>query len=151
MHPTIISRHFWPTLESSDIVMPGQFQTCVHDSHPAMLSYTVVYVVSHSFLDFKSNMPKNSPPSNQTRSSAGYPTWAQSIWSSNSRIELSKQMSRHWRLRLLSCSPEKVRFPHVFKLYYLPTNLLVIRRCGQVYGAWMTSSQGLAPSTGPQL
>jgi anaphase-promoting complex subunit 2 len=26
MHPTIISRHFWPTLESSDMVMPGQFQ-----------------------------------------------------------------------------------------------------------------------------
>jgi len=26
VHPTIISRHFWPSLESSDIVMPGQFQ-----------------------------------------------------------------------------------------------------------------------------
>ncbi|KAJ7583017.1 hypothetical protein C8J56DRAFT_956338 [Mycena floridula] len=26
VHPTIISRHFWPMLESSDIVMPGQFQ-----------------------------------------------------------------------------------------------------------------------------
>ncbi|KAH7904718.1 ubiquitin-protein ligase [Hygrophoropsis aurantiaca] len=26
MHPTIISRHFWPALETSDIVMPGQFQ-----------------------------------------------------------------------------------------------------------------------------
>ncbi|KAH7925590.1 hypothetical protein BV22DRAFT_1010971 [Leucogyrophana mollusca] len=26
MHPTIISRHFWPALESSDIIMPGQFQ-----------------------------------------------------------------------------------------------------------------------------
>ncbi|KAJ7214102.1 hypothetical protein GGX14DRAFT_392871 [Mycena pura] len=26
LHPTIISRHFWPSLESSDIVMPGQFQ-----------------------------------------------------------------------------------------------------------------------------
>ncbi|KAF5377908.1 hypothetical protein D9615_006791 [Tricholomella constricta] len=27
VHPTIISRHFWPSLESSDIIMPGQFQT----------------------------------------------------------------------------------------------------------------------------
>ncbi|KAI6044752.1 hypothetical protein EDC04DRAFT_2932165 [Pisolithus marmoratus] len=27
MHPTIISRHFWPALEASDMVMPGQFQT----------------------------------------------------------------------------------------------------------------------------
>lgn len=26
MHPTIISRHFWPALETSDINMPGQFQ-----------------------------------------------------------------------------------------------------------------------------
>ncbi|KAG1748586.1 hypothetical protein EDB19DRAFT_2022764 [Suillus lakei] len=26
MHPTIISRHFWPALESSDMVMPEQFQ-----------------------------------------------------------------------------------------------------------------------------
>ncbi|KAG6815869.1 hypothetical protein H0H87_010659 [Tephrocybe sp. NHM501043] len=26
VHPTIISKHFWPALESSDIVMPGQFQ-----------------------------------------------------------------------------------------------------------------------------
>ncbi|KAF8887095.1 hypothetical protein BD779DRAFT_1528109 [Infundibulicybe gibba] len=26
IHPTIISRHFWPALESSDIIMPGQFQ-----------------------------------------------------------------------------------------------------------------------------
>lgn len=26
MHPTIISRHFWPALEVSDMVMPGQFQ-----------------------------------------------------------------------------------------------------------------------------
>ncbi|KAF9220918.1 hypothetical protein BS17DRAFT_713130 [Gyrodon lividus] len=26
MHPTIISRHFWPALETSGIVMPGQFQ-----------------------------------------------------------------------------------------------------------------------------
>ncbi|KAG6827929.1 hypothetical protein H0H92_009907 [Tricholoma furcatifolium] len=26
VHPTIISKHFWPPLESSDIVMPGQFQ-----------------------------------------------------------------------------------------------------------------------------
>ncbi|KAF8157822.1 hypothetical protein B0H34DRAFT_656905 [Crassisporium funariophilum] len=25
VHPTIISRHFWPSLESSDMVMPGQF------------------------------------------------------------------------------------------------------------------------------
>ncbi|KII90894.1 hypothetical protein PLICRDRAFT_137424 [Plicaturopsis crispa FD-325 SS-3] len=26
LHPTIISRHFWPTLQSGDIIMPGQFQ-----------------------------------------------------------------------------------------------------------------------------
>ncbi|PPR07923.1 hypothetical protein CVT24_000903 [Panaeolus cyanescens] len=26
VHPTIISRHFWPSLETSDMVMPGQFQ-----------------------------------------------------------------------------------------------------------------------------
>lgn len=26
VHPTIISRHFWPALDSGDIVMPGQFQ-----------------------------------------------------------------------------------------------------------------------------
>ncbi|KAF8059585.1 hypothetical protein FPV67DRAFT_362380 [Lyophyllum atratum] len=26
VHPTIISQHFWPSLESSDIIMPGQFQ-----------------------------------------------------------------------------------------------------------------------------
>ncbi|KAF9474205.1 hypothetical protein BDN70DRAFT_334409 [Pholiota conissans] len=26
VHPTIISRHFWPSLESSEMVMPGQFQ-----------------------------------------------------------------------------------------------------------------------------
>ncbi|KJA15706.1 hypothetical protein HYPSUDRAFT_48102, partial [Hypholoma sublateritium FD-334 SS-4] len=26
VHPTIISRHFWPALESSDMVLPGQFQ-----------------------------------------------------------------------------------------------------------------------------
>ncbi|KAI9573680.1 hypothetical protein HD554DRAFT_2167242 [Boletus coccyginus] len=26
IHPTIISRHFWPALEASSIVMPGQFQ-----------------------------------------------------------------------------------------------------------------------------
>ncbi|KAG5724840.1 Anaphase-promoting complex subunit 2 [Termitomyces sp. T112] len=26
VHPTIISKHFWPALEPSDIVMPGQFQ-----------------------------------------------------------------------------------------------------------------------------
>ncbi|KAG6894110.1 hypothetical protein C0992_007462, partial [Termitomyces sp. T32_za158] len=25
VHPTIISKHFWPALESSDIIMPGQF------------------------------------------------------------------------------------------------------------------------------
>jgi anaphase-promoting complex subunit 2 len=29
VHPTIISRHFWPSLESSDIIMPGQFQAFV--------------------------------------------------------------------------------------------------------------------------
>lgn len=29
VHPTIISRHFWPPLESSNIVMPGQFQKYV--------------------------------------------------------------------------------------------------------------------------
>lgn len=26
LHPTIISRHFWPALETSSIIMPGQFQ-----------------------------------------------------------------------------------------------------------------------------
>jgi len=26
VHPTIISRHFWPSLETSEMVMPGQFQ-----------------------------------------------------------------------------------------------------------------------------
>ncbi|KAG7091912.1 hypothetical protein E1B28_008307 [Marasmius oreades] len=26
VHPTIISKHFWPLLETSDIIMPGQFQ-----------------------------------------------------------------------------------------------------------------------------
>ena len=29
VHPTIISKHFWPALESSDMVMPGQFQQYV--------------------------------------------------------------------------------------------------------------------------
>ena len=29
IHPTIISRHFWPALESSDIAMPGQFEKYV--------------------------------------------------------------------------------------------------------------------------
>lgn len=29
VHPTIISRHFWPALESSDMVLPGQFQQYV--------------------------------------------------------------------------------------------------------------------------
>jgi anaphase-promoting complex subunit 2 len=32
VHPTIISRHFWPALESSDMVMPGQFQQYVLES-----------------------------------------------------------------------------------------------------------------------
>ncbi|PPQ79767.1 hypothetical protein CVT25_003320 [Psilocybe cyanescens] len=27
VHPTIISRHFWPSLEASDLAMPGQFKT----------------------------------------------------------------------------------------------------------------------------
>ncbi|KAF9054879.1 hypothetical protein BJ165DRAFT_741999 [Panaeolus papilionaceus] len=31
VHPTIISRHFWPSLESSDLVMPGQFQKLQED------------------------------------------------------------------------------------------------------------------------
>ncbi|KAJ7064872.1 hypothetical protein C8F01DRAFT_1128556 [Mycena amicta] len=31
VHPTIISRNFWPALESSDIVMPGQFQALQKD------------------------------------------------------------------------------------------------------------------------
>ncbi|KAJ6485260.1 hypothetical protein DFH09DRAFT_1252884 [Mycena vulgaris] len=31
VHPTIISRHFWPSLESSDIIMPGQFQALQTD------------------------------------------------------------------------------------------------------------------------
>ncbi|KAF8812048.1 hypothetical protein BYT27DRAFT_6431262 [Phlegmacium glaucopus] len=26
VHPTIISRHFWPSLEASEMIMPGQFQ-----------------------------------------------------------------------------------------------------------------------------
>ncbi|KAF8816437.1 hypothetical protein BYT27DRAFT_7221469 [Phlegmacium glaucopus] len=26
VHPTIISRHFWPSLETSEMIMPGQFQ-----------------------------------------------------------------------------------------------------------------------------
>ena len=30
VHPTIISQHFWPTLESSDLVMPSQFNRLVH-------------------------------------------------------------------------------------------------------------------------
>jgi anaphase-promoting complex subunit 2 len=29
MHPTIISRHFWPKLEYSDIVMPGRMKEYV--------------------------------------------------------------------------------------------------------------------------
>ncbi|KAF7331519.1 Anaphase-promoting complex subunit 2 [Mycena kentingensis (nom. inval.)] len=31
MHPTVISRNFWPALDSSDIVMPGQFQQLQKD------------------------------------------------------------------------------------------------------------------------
>ncbi|KAH9480869.1 Anaphase-promoting complex subunit 2 [Psilocybe cubensis] len=31
VHPTIISRHFWPSLESSDMVMPGQFKQLQED------------------------------------------------------------------------------------------------------------------------
>ncbi|TFK26875.1 ubiquitin-protein ligase [Coprinopsis marcescibilis] len=27
MHPIVISKHFWPVLESSDLIMPGQFQS----------------------------------------------------------------------------------------------------------------------------
>lgn len=29
LHPTIISKHFWPPLQSSELAMPGQFKTCV--------------------------------------------------------------------------------------------------------------------------
>lgn len=29
VHPTIISRHFWPSLETSEMIMPGQFQQFV--------------------------------------------------------------------------------------------------------------------------
>jgi len=32
VHPTIISRHFWPALEPSELVMPGQFKT--YDFNP---------------------------------------------------------------------------------------------------------------------
>ncbi|PPQ77098.1 hypothetical protein CVT26_004515 [Gymnopilus dilepis] len=31
LHPTIISRHFWPELEKSDLVMPGQFRKMQQD------------------------------------------------------------------------------------------------------------------------
>ncbi|KAF6754942.1 hypothetical protein DFP72DRAFT_1068086 [Ephemerocybe angulata] len=31
VHPTVISHHFWPTLDQSDIVMPGQFQQLQED------------------------------------------------------------------------------------------------------------------------
>ena len=32
VHPTIISRHFWPSLETSEMIMPGQFQQFVFSS-----------------------------------------------------------------------------------------------------------------------
>jgi anaphase-promoting complex subunit 2 len=59
MHPTIISRHFWPALESSGIVMPGQFEKCVlcqlslFIGNCAHLSYRLQAQYAKEFSTFK--------------------------------------------------------------------------------------------------
>lgn len=38
LHPTIISKHFWPPLATSNLQMPGQFKRQVHLSSETLLS-----------------------------------------------------------------------------------------------------------------
>jgi anaphase-promoting complex subunit 2 len=68
LHPTIISRAFWPSLESSDMVMPGQFQKY---EAPFLLSERVPDTfISQGYLK---TMLGNSRYSNPTRGSSGCP------------------------------------------------------------------------------
>jgi anaphase-promoting complex subunit 2 len=66
LHPTIISQHFWPSLESSDMAMPERFQESVS-------FYTSRFATKMpGFSGCRMNMQKNFPVSNRTRNFAGY-------------------------------------------------------------------------------
>jgi anaphase-promoting complex subunit 2 len=44
----IISRHFWPALDSSALIMPGQFKTCGHLMPINLIKYSLLPALNHS-------------------------------------------------------------------------------------------------------
>ena len=72
MHPTIISRHFWPQFQSSKIQMPGQLR-----------EYVVVFILnvplSPRAVEFKRHTHAISPLLNPTRNCVGSHTSGASI------------------------------------------------------------------------
>lgn len=114
VHPTIISRHFWPPLESSDIVMPGQFQkyAFILTKLRSGFSSGKTHVI-----DYRNNTQKNSPSSNRIRNFDGCRIWGPSIWSSSSKTGPWRRMFRLSKLHSSSYSRRRVRMMTTSLLY----------------------------------
>jgi hypothetical protein len=104
MHPTIISRHFWPQFQTAKILMPGQL-------HEYALFRTVISFCIKSRAVFKSHMRASLQRSNPTRNCAGSLTLGASVSRSNCKTALSARTSRPSKPHLSSFSQSRVWFP----------------------------------------
>jgi len=103
MHPTIISRHFWPQFQAAKILMPGQLREYVP------FQTTKVFVVNESRAVFKNHMRESLQRSNPTRNYAFSLTLGASVSRSNYKIALSARMFHPSKPHLSSFSRSRVR------------------------------------------
>ena len=104
LHPTIISRHFWPQFQTAKILMPGQLREYV------TFGTAKVFVVLNHVAVFKNHMRESLQRSNPTRNYAFSLTLGASVSRSNYKIALSARMFHPSKPHLSSFSRSRVRF-----------------------------------------
>ena len=102
LHPTIISRHFWPPLQAGKFNMPGQFKQYVARGITLQTMPTLHYVGS------RTTTRGSSIRSSRTRSSAGSRSSGRSTSKLSSRTARSRRTSRPSRPRSSSFSQREV-------------------------------------------
>lgn len=101
MHPTVISRHFWPQFQTTKILMPGQLR-----EYAIFRSYHASCIESRAVS--KSHMRASLRHSNPTRNYAGSLTSEASVSRSNCKIAPSARMFHLSKRHLSSFSQSKV-------------------------------------------
>jgi anaphase-promoting complex subunit 2 len=122
MHPTIISRHFWPQFQAAKILMPGQLHAY------AVFETILLKSLIESRAVFKSHIRASLLLSNQTRNYDGCLTSGASVSISSCKTAPSARTFHLSKQHLSSFSRKRVWFP-----YSVNVNLFFLTLISEVW------------------